>query len=326
MSLLCNNYAIEKKDIKFLRMQQNQQFIESLFGLREHYQALNEECERKATQVREQLIHVNALLVEQLIESQQFVESLMRLREHYQGLNEQYERKVSNARVQLTHVNALLAEQLVLQHSEQQPVCIEASTINENENKALIGTADDADDIKGNASVQEIDKPTQPIALAPTDLVGLDDTQNALSQDIPASLDQQTDTKPAVVAKTEHTAVDVKSPSSGSLRFNTNKKPASSKRRFAPKSRNELQVLPKYRSLSKFEAVMQLLQSNAGSILHVDYIVRTLYGELEPNAFKLAKDRVSNTLYTGHKQKNLWTKVPDQIGCYTLDLKLVDPD
>ena len=129
-----------------------------------------------------------------------------------------------------------------------------------------------------------------------------------------------------MVTKTEHIAVDVKSPSSGSSRFNTNKKPASSKRRFAPKSRNELQVLPKYRGLSKFEAVMQLLQSNAGSILHVDYIVRTLYGELEPNAFKVAKDRVSNTLYTGHKQKNLWAKVPDQIGCYTLDLKLVDPD
>lgn len=307
-------------------MQQNHQFVESLIGLREHYQALNEECGRKATQVREQLIHVNALLVEQLVENQQFVESLIELRIHYQGLNEEYERKVSHARKQLTHVNALLAEQLVLQHGGQQPVFIEALTIDENENKALTGTAD----IKRDESLKEIDEPNQPSTPAPTDRVRLDESTQSTSPEYTEALpDQQTSPSPAAVVQPEPIADDAPRLSSTDNRFkNTNKKQAVfSKRRFASKTGNtKVDVLPQYRSLSNLEAVMQLLQSNAGTILHVDYIVRTLYGDLEPRAFKVAKDRVSNTLYTGHKQKNLWAKVPDQVGCYTLDLKLLDPD
>lgn len=110
-------------------MQANQHFVENLITLRNHYQALLEEYERSWVQVREQLTHLNALLVDQLVQNQQhFVESLIGLRDQYQAQMEEYSRSSSHAREQLTHVNALLVDQLVLPDG-QQPVSIQASTV-----------------------------------------------------------------------------------------------------------------------------------------------------------------------------------------------------
>jgi hypothetical protein len=65
------------------------------------------------------------------------------------------------------------------------------------------------------------------------------------------------------------------------------------------------------------------MQENEGSILHVDYIIRALYGELEPEDVKAEKPRMNDTLKKG-VAKGLWERVPDSPGCYTADLKLVE--
>ncbi|WP_250126435.1 hypothetical protein [Chroococcidiopsis sp. CCMEE 29] len=110
-------------------MQHQKQFVANLLELRAHYQSLQNEYERSCVHIREQLSHVNALLVEQLSENQQLVESLMELRTHYQAVYEELQQKVAQAKEQLNHVNALLADQLVLQHNGQQPVAISAATV-----------------------------------------------------------------------------------------------------------------------------------------------------------------------------------------------------
>ena len=69
----------------------------------------------------------------------------------------------------------------------------------------------------------------------------------------------------------------------------------------------------------------RLLRENAGSILHVDYIIRALYGELDALAIKAEKPRMYDTLTQGTK-KGLWVKVPDVASCYTYDLKLLQPN
>ncbi len=118
--------------------QQFQQLIENLISLKDHYQALLLEYEHKATRVREQLAHVNALLLAQLTENQQAFQSLIDLRSHYQTLHEQQQQKAVHAREQITHLNALLADQLVWQN---QQLSIATSTL-EAKQQALFGTAE----------------------------------------------------------------------------------------------------------------------------------------------------------------------------------------
>lgn len=121
-------------------MQHPHQFVESLLEVRVHYQSLHDEYERSCIHIREQMSHVNALLIEQL-SNQQFVESLMELRAYYQALYEEQQQKVAHAREQLSHLNALLADSLVLQHNGQHSVSIQSATV-EREPQALAATTD----------------------------------------------------------------------------------------------------------------------------------------------------------------------------------------
>lgn len=95
----------------------------------------------------------------------------------------------------------------------------------------------------------------------------------------------------------------------------------------SPDSDNETQLvemLPPYQGMNRVEALCVLFTEHSGTVLHLDFIVRSLYGELEPELFKLVKNRVASTLTQGLEPK-LWAKVADEPGCYTLDLKLIEP-
>ena len=136
----------------------NHQFVENLISLRNRYQSLLEEMERERDRAALQLVHVNALLLDQLVDNESFVPSLMELRNQYQTMAHQCASKASHARTQIDHVNALLADQLVWQH-EPLPVSIQASPLNENNNRSLKATADiDSNEFpKQTDAVDEID-------------------------------------------------------------------------------------------------------------------------------------------------------------------------
>ncbi|MCC5640028.1 hypothetical protein LC593_30205 [Nostoc sp. CHAB 5844] len=85
----------------------------------------------------------------------------------------------------------------------------------------------------------------------------------------------------------------------------------------------EIPMLDEYRSLRRIEAVEKLLQQHKGSVCHIDFVVRSLYGDLEPDAWKVVKDRVQSTLTHG-KQSGKWSLVPGKPGYYTIDLKLLN--
>jgi hypothetical protein len=84
----------------------------------------------------------------------------------------------------------------------------------------------------------------------------------------------------------------------------------------------EIPLLPQYGKLTRIEAIEKLLQERSGTVCHIDFIVRSLYGDLEPNLLKTVKRRVHSSLTHG-VSKNFWAAIADEPGCYTLDLNLV---
>ncbi|MBN3869935.1 MAG: hypothetical protein V7L00_01600 [Nostoc sp.] len=84
----------------------------------------------------------------------------------------------------------------------------------------------------------------------------------------------------------------------------------------------EIVMLPEYQSLSRAEAIERLLAEQIGTIVHIDVIVRSLYGELEPDIFKLVKNRVQSSL-TQSRETHNWSFVKGKPGYYTLDSRLL---
>lgn len=84
----------------------------------------------------------------------------------------------------------------------------------------------------------------------------------------------------------------------------------------------DIPMLREHQPLTRMEAIKKLLQEHLGTVCHIDFIVRSLYGDLEPSVFKVVKGRVQSSLTQG-RERNAWSAIPDEPGCYTLDLSLV---
>jgi hypothetical protein len=84
----------------------------------------------------------------------------------------------------------------------------------------------------------------------------------------------------------------------------------------------DIPMLGEYQSHSRMTAIKQLLEEHIGTVCHIDFIVRSLYGELEPTVFKVVKARVQSSLTQG-RERRVWWAIPDEPGCYTLDISLV---
>jgi hypothetical protein len=87
----------------------------------------------------------------------------------------------------------------------------------------------------------------------------------------------------------------------------------------------EIPMLPEYKSLTRMEALRILLHEYAGTVCHIDFIVRSLYGELESSIFKIVKGRVQSSLTQG-RERGYWSAITNEPGCYTLALSLLDPN
>ncbi|WP_017651787.1 hypothetical protein [Fortiea contorta] len=84
----------------------------------------------------------------------------------------------------------------------------------------------------------------------------------------------------------------------------------------------DIPMLPEYQNLTRMEAIKKLLQEHIGTVCHIDFIVRSLYGELDPHVFKVVKGRVQSSLTQG-RERTAWYGIPEEPGCYTLDLGLL---
>ncbi|MEH2390809.1 MAG: hypothetical protein V7K21_03765 [Nostoc sp.] len=216
-----------------------------------------------------------------------FVSPLLELRDYYARLTEEYERLFVQARSQLDHVEALLSNWSFSDTNKQissLTAADETSNLSQQGSLRFLSPLDDIDEINLVESVSE---------LADSDQVEIDNSFSAV--DTKESQFSTTSPDPKIALENNDSSTKVA----------------------------EIPMLPQYdHALSRMEAIKQLLQEQIGTVCHIDFIVRSLYGELDSNLFKVVKGRVQSSLTQG-RERNYWVTIPDEPGCYTLDLSLV---
>ncbi|WP_414545481.1 hypothetical protein [Nostoc sp. CCY0012] len=219
----------------------------------------------------------------QLKPPQTFLSPLLELRDYYARLVKEYEILYTEARSQLHHVDALLSN-LSPQSDIQDKL-------------TAVGTLDQA-----SASTPEDSSLSESDHLLQSDINSLDSSQS----DLPES---------------ENVEADNLSPANRDIPdLSTSKTSVASidKSIKVP----DVPMLPEYQTQSRMEAIKNLLQEHLGTVCHIDFIVRSLYGDLDQSIFKVVKGRVQSSLTQG-RERQVWWGIPDEPGCYTLDLGLV---
>jgi hypothetical protein len=75
------------------------------------------------------------------------------------------------------------------------------------------------------------------------------------------------------------------------------------------KKRNSLPLLPEFEGEKKLDAIAMVLEKYRGEVLHHDTIIQTLYGDLSIEDLKAERVRIKTALLTGVKNKR-WDKAP----------------
>ncbi|BAT56772.1 unknown protein (plasmid) [Nostoc sp. NIES-3756] len=174
------------------------------------------------------------------------------------------------------------------------------------------------------SSVSQEDKETQPIDESAT--VAQEDLSSDNDNNIVETEDELLETEDAVEAASDN----VESNSSSTATQSEHQQPQSTsgnqetaqQTQDEMRSLGEVPMLEEYFGLRRIEAVQKLLQKHPGNICHVDFVLRALYGELEPDMRKIVRGRVQSTLTQG-KNDGRWFLVPGKSGYYTIDLKLL---
>jgi hypothetical protein len=73
--------------------------------------------------------------------------------------------------------------------------------------------------------------------------------------------------------------------------------------------RKSLSLLPAFEGMTKLDAIAAVLGQNLGEVLHQDTIIQTLYGDLSPEDLKKERVRMDTCLRNGVKN-NKWKKAP----------------
>jgi hypothetical protein len=216
--------------------------------------------------------------------SETFISPLLELRDYYARLAEEHERLFIQARSQLDHVEALLSNWSFPHGNEQIPRL---------------------DAVNGNGA----SAPKVSLLLLSPDSVSDSDVMASRKSQLPDadSLVQEHFTP------VTHELADAPLPIA----------PAENSSDYLLKG-PAVPMLPDYQALSRMEAIKKLLEEYIGTVCHIDFIVRSLYGELEPHIFKVVKGRVQSSLTQG-RERDAWSTIPNEPGCYTLDLGLIIP-
>ncbi|MEM7556950.1 MAG: hypothetical protein AAF378_23235 [Cyanobacteria bacterium P01_A01_bin.84] len=225
---------------------------------------------------------------------QDLIQPLLGLRDHYARLVQEYEVLYQSARNQLIHVEALLATW-------------SATNTQRNGHQSLELT-----DISHRNLVEESLTIAAPASIP-----------KELSPDLSESEDEAEIPDEVEISDKADTSDEVDTQPSSTSEEDTATPPVP--RISIPKVHKSNQQVPDipmandYHNLTRMQAIEKLLHDHVGGVCHIDFIVRTLYGDLESNLFKVVKGRVQSSLTHG-KEKSYWAAVPDEPGCYTFDL------
>jgi hypothetical protein len=82
-----------------------------------------------------------------------------------------------------------------------------------------------------------------------------------------------------------------------------------------PREKASLSLLPAYEGMTKLEAIAQVLTEQSGHVLHQDTIFQLLYGEVSPAVLNQESKRMRASLFQG-VSKGLWDKSTAQTSSY----------
>lgn len=248
---------------------------------------------------------------------------LLELRDYYKALVEEYEQKAVQAKEKLAHIEALLAVWAIPNTGDESETALVMSAdhsfetsepdLDENNSKVFIALKprtttpgheqELTHSLNGNVPPKA---PEPPIQESPQEDI------EPYSVDVSPQLTLLPNNHP-----NDHRIVANNSIEESALQ-EVNSQTTSS-------NHNNILMLPPYQALNRFEAIKKVLSDHKGAILHIDFIVRELYGELKPENLRLVKSPIGTALSHG-KIKKIWESVPDSKGCYTLDLNLIQPN
>ncbi|MBD6620672.1 hypothetical protein FNW02_34125 [Komarekiella sp. 'clone 1'] len=258
------------------------------------------------------------------------LEALLQLRDYYAPLVEEYKRLYTQSQDSLNHVEALLSNWPKTSSLEQ-----EKSTPQKQEESLIFLTDesknDDFDDI-----------PLEPLKLDDSEPEALDadDDLTELSESpmfplIETRSDEEPDAvlTPELPEPSTFSLIETRSDEESDVAKDISGlpqpifPPIETETSTQERSLHgvEIPMLPQYQFLSRPEAIEQILAEEIGTSVHIDFIVRSLYGELEPEVFKVVKSRVQSSLTQG-KESNKWFSVPGEPGYFTLSLTLLSKD
>jgi hypothetical protein len=215
-----------------------------------------------------------------------FIAPLLELRDYYAGLVEEYQQLFVQARSQLNHTEALLSHWALPEHSQQLSSLGEAEEIR--------ATAPDSSRL-----LLSSDQTSECNFLKPR--------ESQLPRQKPEKLEINPPQSPTIEL------ADAQKPDTSVTSYDDFVKGA------------DIPMLPHHQTLTRMEALKKLLYEYAGSVCHIDFIVRSLYGELESSIFKVVKGRVQSSLTQG-RERGYWSAIPNEPGCYTLTLSLLNPN
>lgn len=326
-------------------MEYSQQFIDNLIALKDYYQQLIGEHERKANQAKEQLNHVNALLFDQL--ERQYKE------QHSQISNTQAKNETGDIAFRSLPQKTLPQESPELDlnsTTEEPPGSIQRQFLDTQARSETseIGSDPHRQNTSSESPQLDFDSPvldstqllTQSELKEPTPSLTTDlaqdeqpsvdlttihsndplDVEPAISNQLKLAVEpaasksnESSGVKSAAMAQTDNSQSDQQPTASSIVTV-----PDKERRRYTAPLKTPL--LPPYQHLSKSEAVEKLLQDNEGKTFHIDEITRGLHGDLGVEAIKPERARMYDTLRKG-VAKGLWSAVPNSNKYYTIDLK-----
>ncbi|MBW4624027.1 MAG: MSCRAMM family adhesin SdrC [Brasilonema octagenarum HA4186-MV1] len=336
-----------------------QTLLEPLLELREYYTALTEEYERLWRTARSQLVHVEALLsnwsgVDERDDLTAVVEmlSFAPTPSQQDSFSPQQFKNISDVEQQQAKDSELpdseSSSDIDLDDAEQQQAINSELPDSESSSDVDLDDAEQQQAINSelpdseSSSDVDLDDVEQQQAID-SELpdsefdVDLDDVeQQAIDSELPDSefdvdLDdveqQQAIDSELPDDEDQHIDLDEESPDEENTVVTS---PTSSPQKEIPTQNNDyspgtdVPMLPQFQVLTRMQAIEKILRENAGSVCHIDFVVRSLFGDLEPSVFKIVKSRIQSSLTHG-KEKSYWAAVPDEPGCYTLDLSLIIP-
>ncbi|GAA6623142.1 hypothetical protein [Scytonema sp. NUACC26] len=224
---------------------------------------------------------------------QALIEPLVELRDYYAALVEEYERLSTQARSQLTHVEAILSNYSLPGVLDNQTAIVETLSFpptHSQEASHLQQAPNNVSNLKQEEFIQ-------------LELKDNGKQENGVTEVTPQHINGAITTVPTVM-------------------FSPQRMLFENDDRTLPGS--DVPMQPQFHGLPRLEAIESILRENMGTVCHIDFIVRTLYGDLESSLFKVVKSRVQSSLTHG-KEKGYWSAVPEEPGCYTLDISLVTP-